>query len=161
MLPAADAIWICRLMDANVATFTGTVVDVPSNFRSGDSVILSLTASLRRSAFTDPNAPASSHDGVSAKKSFFEDNKETDKEKGLRERKAALNQLFSRVNLLALVDLEAGEGKVGQLLNKREMLEKYEGARKGDEEEEGKEIAQDRLGEICEFACEGCTRESC
>lgn len=138
-------------MDAGVATFTGTCVDVERDFKSGDSVILSITASLRRPAFTDPNAaPKAVSTSADGRRTFHDDLKETELEKGLRERKGALNTLFSRVNLTPVVDAEAaGDPLAGQLKGKREMLDQYEKSGKAGEEEEEKELSEDALAQVC------------
>jgi hypothetical protein len=141
-------------MDAGVATFTGTCVDVDRDFKAGDSVVLSITASLRRSAFTNPNAaPQAVSNSADGRKTFHDDLKETETEKGMRERKAALNTLFSRVNLTPVVDVETkGDGVAGQLAGKREMLDQYEKSRKAGEEEEEKELSEDALAQVCKLS---------
>lgn len=160
---AADASWICRLMDAGTATFAGTCVDVGRDFKSGDSVVLSITASLRRSAFADPNAaPIPVSTSAGGQKSFHEDLKETKTEKAMRERKAALNTLFSRVNLTPVVDVEAqADGPGRQFMGKREMLDQYEKNGTVGEEEEEKELSQDALAQVCESHPRFCYCANC
>ncbi len=138
-------------MDAGVATFTGTCVDVDRDFKSGDSVILSLVVSFRRSAFADPNAaPKAVSTSKDGRKTFHDDLKETETEKGMRERKGALNTLFSRVNLTPVVDVDTkGDGVTGQLLGKKEMLDQYEKSTRAGEEEEEKELSEDALAQVC------------
>lgn len=134
----------------------------------GDSIVLSLTPSISRSAFTDSNLPRGVEAPTKGKdKSFHEDLKETTHEKMLRERKTALNRLFDKTSLqpVALPEVKLGSSKgkgkakdQSGTQSRRGMLEKYDGgaamkkkgSSQGEEDEEGEEMSEMQLNMVCE-----------
>lgn len=107
-LAEADASWIAKLMDLKMATFEGTVLQCAKEFRSGDSVVLSLTVLISRSAFDYvPPILSSSKSAKAEEKGLVGDTsldsfKETGLEKLLTERKLILTRLFQAINLRPL-----------------------------------------------------------
>lgn len=73
-----------------------TVVDVPSNLKTGLDVVVSLSAYILAKAFKPPNIRKGSDDH---KRPMFDEGAETAEEQKLRERKQALLKLFDAVNL--------------------------------------------------------------
>ncbi|GAA5863251.1 hypothetical protein JCM1840_002523 [Sporobolomyces johnsonii] len=146
-----DSAWLAKLIDLDLLRITGFCAEVKDNFRSGEDMRLILSISIAKSAFTNPNTsapePVSHLTSVAAKKPFIDDLKETDREKLLRERKAALNKLFDKTNLQPLVD-EESSGRVsalpGSTQSKRAMLEKMEKRKNG----EGDDEEEDEMNEI-------------
>ncbi|BGP07126.1 DNA helicase rad5 [Rhodotorula toruloides] len=139
-----DAAWLAKLLDHDLLRVTGYCVACPEKFRSGDDMQLSLSISLARNAFVDPNTsapePISQLINTAGKKGFLDDLKETNREKLLRERKKALNTLFDKADLHPYI--EDGNMPTGTQ-SKRAMLDKMEKRTGvGDEEEE------DELNEI-------------
>lgn len=111
---------------------------------------LSLTISLAKSAFTDPNTaapePVSHLTSVVGKKGFLDDLRETDREKLLRERKKALNTLFDKADLQPYV--EDGSAPTGTQ-SKRAMLSRMEkGKGKAKAGASGSEDEEDEMNEI-------------
>ncbi|GAA6046444.1 hypothetical protein JCM3770_004927 [Rhodotorula araucariae] len=142
-----DSAWLAKLLDHDLLQVTGYCVACPEKFRSGEDMQLSLTISLAKTAFTDPNTsapePVSHLASATGKKGFLDDLRETDRERLLRERKKALNTLFDKADLQPYV--EDGSAPTGTQ-SKRAMLSRMEkGKGKGgsgseDEEEEMNEI---------------------
>jgi hypothetical protein len=119
-------------------------------------VLLSLTAFVSHTAFANANLPRVQPlvpDGK-GKKIIAEDLKETEHEKGLRERKVALNRLLDRVNLNPTVRAGAAGAK-GKGVSKRSMLEAYsqtlgKKSGSGDEDDgEEKELNENQLNQVC------------
>lgn len=150
----SDASWMAKLMDLQVVTFTGTCVDAPKAFQTGDTVVLSISLTIHRAAFSfgfDINPIITGPDG---KKTFQDDLKETPNEKKLRERKFSLNRLLDKVSLepvtlSAISSDKKGKGKAA----KRNLFEDYDGMmvkRKdaGGEEEEEEEMDVNQLNQI-------------
>ncbi|GJN89752.1 hypothetical protein Rhopal_002741-T1 [Rhodotorula paludigena] len=141
-----DSAWLAKLLDHDMLIVTGYCVACPDKFRSGDDIQLSLSISLRKTAFTDPNTsapePVSALTSVAGKKGFLDDLKETDREKLLRERKKALSTLFDKADLQPYV--EDGSMPTGTQ-SKRAMLSRMEkkgsgGSGSDEEEDEMSEI---------------------
>ncbi|BGP39099.1 DNA helicase rad5 [Rhodotorula kratochvilovae] len=142
-----DSAWLAKLLDHDLLQVTGYCVACPEKFRSGDDMQLSLTVSLAKTAFTDPNTsapePVSHLTSVNGKKGFLDDLRETDREKLLRERKKALNTLFDKADLQPYV--EDGSAPTGTQ-SKRAMLSRMEkGKGKGGS---GSEDEEDEMNEI-------------
>ncbi|KZS91640.1 hypothetical protein SISNIDRAFT_456554, partial [Sistotremastrum niveocremeum HHB9708] len=93
--PPAVSEWMAKLIDLDVIHFQGcTVVDCPPKLRLGSHILLSIKVFIQPSAFKnhitiDDDAP----------RAAFQEDKETDSEKSLRARKAALLALFKTVGL--------------------------------------------------------------
>ncbi|KAL8292853.1 hypothetical protein RQP46_000547 [Phenoliferia psychrophenolica] len=159
-----DSVWVSKLLDLSIISFTATCVECPSKFRSGDAVVLSLRPFINATAFVDANVvvpvvePATV-DSKGKKKLVQVELKETDHERKLRERKVALNCLFDRVSLSPTVAAGAagggkkGKGK-GKGVSKRSMLEAYshtlhKKAMSGDDEDDDeKDLNENQLNQV-------------
>ncbi|GAA5841303.1 hypothetical protein JCM9279_000609 [Rhodotorula babjevae] len=143
-----DSAWLAKLLDHDLLDVKGYCVACRDNFRSGDDMQLSLTISLAKAAFTDPNTaapePVSHLTSVVGKKGFLDDLRETDREKLLRERKKALNTLFDKADLQPYV--EDGSAPTGTQ-SKRAMLSRMEKG-KGKAGPSGSEDEEDEMNEI-------------
>ncbi|KPV77426.1 uncharacterized protein RHOBADRAFT_51281 [Rhodotorula graminis WP1] len=143
-----DSAWLAKLLDHDLLDVKGYCVACRDNFRSGDDMQLSLSISLAKSAFTDPNTaapePVSHLTSVVGKKGFLDDLRETDREKLLRERKKALNTLFDKADLQPYV--EDGSAPTGTQ-SKRAMLSRMEKG-KGKAGPSGSEDEEDEMNEI-------------
>jgi DNA repair protein RAD5 len=139
----------------------------PLQHTKGDSILLSLTPSISRRAFADSNLPRAPDPATLTKKGIHDDLKETDHEKMLRQRKAALNRLFDKTGLQPVAlgkdpvgkdGKGKGKGKAGSSQSRRGLLEKYDAgkARKKSpksgegEDEEGEEMSEMQLNMVCE-----------
>ncbi|KAK4057901.1 DNA helicase rad5 [Microbotryomycetes sp. JL221] len=123
-----DASWMCKLLDLSMISFTGNCVDCPRNFRSADTITLSLSIFVHRSAFIDPNIKLVHADRTS-NGNFFDSQKESDEEKQLRLRKLALNKMFDKMSLSPVMQADATMNKALSSFgpqSKRRMLEKME-----------------------------------
>lgn len=111
---------------------------------------LSLSISLSRNAFVDPNTsapePISQLTNTAGKKGFLDDLKETDREKLLRERKKALNTLFDKADLHPYI--EDGNMPTGTQ-SKRAMLDKMEKRTGIGDEEDEDELNEIQLNLVC------------
>ncbi|GAA5823645.1 hypothetical protein JCM11251_000709 [Rhodosporidiobolus azoricus] len=174
---SSDAQWLAKLMDLDLLQVKGHCVFVSENFRSGEDISLSLSISLRRSAFINPNkvpvppptSSAEAKNAASLAANFNASLLETSSEKHLRERKRALNTLFDKTNLQPLPDPEAeekakkakqaegdqkGKGKAmggakpSASQSKRAMLDRMEKSRAGGGSGEEGEDEEDEMNEI-------------
>ncbi|ORY91570.1 SNF2 family N-terminal domain-domain-containing protein [Leucosporidium creatinivorum] len=158
-----DAVWMSKLLDLDMIEFEGTSIDVPKGFKSGDSILLSVTPSICRRAFADSNLPrAPDPVAVSGKKGIHDDLKETDHEKMLRQRKSALNRLFDKTGLQPVAvgkdsgvkDVKGkGKGKAsgpGGTQSKRALLERYDagGRKKSPKSGEGEDDESEEMSEM-------------
>ncbi|TNY22091.1 SNF2 family N-terminal domain-containing protein [Rhodotorula diobovata] len=164
-----DSAWLAKLLDHDLLDVKGYCVACPDKFRSGDDMQLSLSVSLAKRAFTDPNTAAveplsaARHgpNGVGAgaatggkKQGFLDDLRETDREKLLRERKKALNTLFDKADLQPVVVDGGGAGDPpGSTQSKRAMLSRLEKGRtkgkgKAAGSGSGSEDEEDEMNEI-------------
>ncbi|KWU47480.1 hypothetical protein RHOSPDRAFT_30907 [Rhodotorula sp. JG-1b] len=138
-----DGAWLAKLLDHDLLKVTGYCVACPDKFRSGDDIQLSLSISLEKSAFTDPNIHAAEptpEASTNGKKSFLDDLHETEREKLLRERKKAFNILFDKADLQPY---QEGSALPTGSQSKRAMLDRLEkraGVGDDDEEDEMSEI---------------------
>ncbi|SCV70982.1 BQ2448_3744 [Microbotryum intermedium] len=143
-----DATWMTKLMDLDIIAFEGVATMVDRNFKSGDTIYLTLTPYILRSAFTTPHQSISPVTSTSkGQQTFHQDLKETTTERTLRQRKLALNKLFDKIDLQPFVRAQTGsrkgKGKMGAVISspsKRAMLERYDARFAGkdadDEDEE-------------------------
>ncbi|SGY79936.1 BQ5605_C008g05254 [Microbotryum silenes-dioicae] len=143
-----DATWMSKLLDLDIIAFEGVATMVDRKFKSGDTIYLTLTPYILRSAFTAPSQtinPVTSD--LKGGQTFHQDLKETTTERSLRQRKLALNKLFDKIDLQPFVRAQTGsrkgKGKAGGVSSspsKRAMLENYDaklaGKDTGDEDEE-------------------------
>ncbi|KAM0747434.1 hypothetical protein T439DRAFT_305206 [Meredithblackwellia eburnea MCA 4105] len=149
----ADAQWIAKLLDGGIVSFTGSCIHSEKNFRSGDTIILSLTPWISHSAFVDANLISKVEPVSKDEKgnSFIHAVQESESEKVLRERKVALNRLFDKVNLHPTVAAGAsGKNKDIKGMSKRAMLEAYSHStmRLSQELEEEQEISENQMNLI-------------
>lgn len=125
-------------------------------------MVLSLTVSVDRAAFQDPNVSRSDANPVATSdgKTFHNELKETSEEKMLRERKVALNRLFDKISLQPVTRAEIlkskGKGEApSSSQSKRGMLERYDAVRKKaaavNEEDEEPELSEIQLNMVCKF----------
>ncbi|GAA6012072.1 hypothetical protein JCM10207_005118 [Rhodosporidiobolus poonsookiae] len=167
-----DSSWLAKLMDLELLDVGGYCVHCNPKFRSGEDISLSLTISLRRTAFINPNSSRPSTSSTSSaaatgadkdastsdaktKKAFHDSLLETSREKTLRERKRALNTLFDKADLQPVLEADepssadAGKGKpsASQSQSKRAMLSRLERSRAGagGEDEEEDEMSEIQL----------------
>lgn len=94
-VPVDIGAWVSVLLDADMAWFTGTVIDAPSTLRMGNTILVSLRAYITPSAFTKPAFTNS----VGGKPSIFNEGAESTDEVVLREKKTSLLRLFSVLSL--------------------------------------------------------------
>lgn len=88
------ASWVSKLLDMGIILLKGTVVDCPAQLRSGNDITLSVQVYILPEAFAKPNTAA-----VTEINLISSEGTETADEKALRNRKASMVELFSRVNL--------------------------------------------------------------
>jgi DNA repair protein RAD5 len=97
-LPAGDAAFISPLLDPGMIELTGTVVDAPASLTIGCDILLNLKVFLTRKAFEE-NVMQAGKGGDEEERSraggFWQQQGETEDEKRMRLRKAALGKLFS------------------------------------------------------------------
>lgn len=114
---------------------------------------LSLSISLKRNAFTDPNIHAAEPPAktpADSKKSWLDDLQETEREKVMRERKKALNILFDKADLQPYQhDSALPTGSQ----SKRIMLDRMEKRTGVGDEDEEDEMSEIQLNLVCAFAC--------
>ena len=97
-----------RRIHPGIVEFRGsTVVDVPSDLKTGLDIVVSLSVYILAKAFKRPNSRKGSDDH---KRPMFDEGAETAEEQELRERKQALLKLFDAVNLHPL----RGSGVLGK-----------------------------------------------
>ncbi|GAA5986669.1 hypothetical protein JCM10908_003851 [Rhodotorula pacifica] len=138
-----DGAWLAKLLDHDILKVTGYCVACPEKFRSGDDIQLSLSVSLKKTAFTDPNIHAAEPTEAPSphgKKSFLDDLQETEREKLLRERKKAFNILFDKADLQPYQEdsaLRTGSQSKRAMLDR---MEKRTGVGDDEEEDEMSEI---------------------
>jgi len=94
-VPVDFGAWISVLMDADMAWFTGTVIDAPPILRMANTILVSLRVYITPAAFTKP-AFTNSAGGTST---IFNEGAESTDEVILREKKASLLRLFSVLSL--------------------------------------------------------------
>jgi DNA repair protein RAD5 len=94
-VPVDVGAWVSVLMDADMAWFTGTVIDVPSILRMGNTILVSLRVYITPTAFTKPTFTNS----IGGTQTMFNEGAESVDEVILREKKASLLRLFSVLSL--------------------------------------------------------------
>ncbi|KAK0559434.1 DNA helicase rad5 [Tilletia horrida] len=96
-LPAEVASWASKLLDMEMVSFDGIVIDCPNSLTVGCDVLLQVKAYIMAPAFTNAIKLTGSDgpDGAS----FRNEAAETDDEKMLRERKTGLLRLFKTCGL--------------------------------------------------------------
>ncbi len=94
-VPVDIGAWVSVLLDADMAWFTGTVIDAPSILRMGNTILVSLRVYITPSAFTKPAFTNS----VGGTPNIFNEGAESTDEVFLRERKTSLLRLFSVLSL--------------------------------------------------------------
>lgn len=136
-----------------IVDFNGsTVIDCPATLHSGADLIVSLSVYVYASAFKPPSTSAEE-----PTKNMFNPGQETQDERTLRERKAALLSLFEAVNLRPRV--QGGGNTQKESENTVERSTQYPGGAKqkrteivGDGEEveveEGEELSDNELDMI-------------
>ncbi|KAI0073947.1 hypothetical protein K474DRAFT_1648766 [Panus rudis PR-1116 ss-1] len=110
-LPQDVASWVSKLLDLDIIEFrNSTVIDCPDTLRSGAEIIVSLNVYIKSSAFK----PISRHDDDQPKTMFSED-RETETEQTLRERKGALLRLFDALNIKPRKGTSSAKRRKGEL----------------------------------------------
>jgi DNA repair protein RAD5 len=94
-VPVDVGAWVSVLMDADMAWFTGTVIDAPSILRMGNTILVSLRVYITPAAFTKPALTNS----VGGTPTMFNEGAESTDEVVLREKKTSLLRLFSVLSL--------------------------------------------------------------
>ncbi|KAE8224047.1 hypothetical protein CF319_g2989 [Tilletia indica] len=97
-LPAEVASWASKLLDMDIVSFDGTVIDCPDMLTVGCDILLQVKAYINASAFTNAIKLLGGDDTQGAS-SFRNEAAETTDEKMLRERKAGLLRLFRTCGL--------------------------------------------------------------
>ncbi|CAO1633738.1 unnamed protein product [Sympodiomycopsis kandeliae] len=99
-LPQEVAVWMSKLIDLDLATFEGSVVDCPPILSVGCDILLDIRAYLKREAFpAREDVRKSRNTENEPAKNFFQETAETSTEKELRQRKSALIRLFKACDL--------------------------------------------------------------
>lgn len=97
-LPAGDAAFISPLLDPGMIELSGTVVDAPASLTVGCDILLNLKVYLTKKAFEE-NVMQAGKGGEEEERAraggFWQQQGETEDEKRMRLRKAALDKLFS------------------------------------------------------------------
>ncbi|KAK0558349.1 DNA helicase rad5 [Tilletia horrida] len=93
-LPAEVASWASKLMDMDMVSFDGTVIDCPDSLTVGCDILLQIKAYIVSSAFTNTIQLTGSEDTQAGGGNFRNEAAETTDEKMLRERKTGLLRLF-------------------------------------------------------------------
>ncbi|CAD6892456.1 unnamed protein product [Tilletia caries] len=96
-LPAEVASWASKLLDMDIVSFDGTVIDCPDMLTVGCDMLLQVKAYITASAFTNAIQLSGGDDPQPA--SFRNEAAESTDEKMLRERKAGLVRLFRTCGL--------------------------------------------------------------
>jgi len=97
-LPAGDASFISPLLDPGMIELVGEVIDAPASLTVGCDILLNLKVYLTRKAFEEDvmvGAKGGTDDTAKAG-TFWQQQGETEDEKRMRLRKAALDKLFSK-----------------------------------------------------------------
>jgi DNA repair protein RAD5 len=97
-LPAGDASFISPLLDPGMIELVGEVIDAPASLTVGCDILLNLKVYLTRKAFEEAvmvGSKSGTDDGSKAG-NFWQQQGETEDEKRMRLRKAALDKLFSK-----------------------------------------------------------------
>ena len=94
-VPVDFGAWVSVLLDADMAWFTGTVIDAPSILRTGNTILVSLRVYITPTAFTKPTFTNS----VGGTPTIFNEGAESTDEVILREKKTSLLRLFSVLSL--------------------------------------------------------------
>ena len=97
-LPAGDASFISPLLDPGMIELVGEVIDAPASLTVGCDILLNLKVYLTRKAFEEAvmvGGKGGMDDGSKAG-TFWQQQGETEDEKRMRLRKAALDKLFSK-----------------------------------------------------------------
>lgn len=137
-LPNHVAGWVSKLLDMNIISLAGTVVDCPKPLRTGNNVVLSLRAYMLASAFRKSRSII--HDNEH--KTWWDEGKQTPDEKVLSERKESLLRLFDVVSLMPVRTSRAtrsnktedsaagvktkGKGKAAEIIGDDEDAEEVE-----------------------------------
>jgi len=146
-LPNHIASWVSKLLDMNIISLTGTVVDCPKPLRTGNNVVLSLRTYMLPAAFHKPCSVL--HDNE--RRTWWDEGKQTMDEKILSERKASLLRLFDIVSLRPVRTSQAsrsddlGDLDAGASINKTKGKEKAAEIIGDDEDAEEVELEGEEL----------------
>lgn len=88
-LSVTEASFLVHLLDTDIISLTGHVIDCPPSLSTGVTILLNVKVFLTRKAFEKPDKTAREENGT-----FWQEQKETADEEAMRQRKEALGFLF-------------------------------------------------------------------
>lgn len=90
-LSVTEASFLVHLLDTDIISLTGHVIDCPPSLSTGVTILLNVKVFLTRKAFEKPDKTAREENGT-----FWQEQKETADEEAMRQRKEALGFLFGK-----------------------------------------------------------------
>lgn len=90
-LSVTEAGFLVHLLDTDIISLTGHVIDCPPSLSTGCTILLNVKVYLTRDAFKKPDKANREENGT-----FWQEQKETSEEEAMRQRKEALGSLFSK-----------------------------------------------------------------
>lgn len=92
-LSVTEASFLVHLLDTDIISLTGHVIDCPQSLSTGCTILLNVKVFLTRKAFEKPDKANREENGT-----FWQEQKETAEEEAMRQRKEALGSLFSEIS---------------------------------------------------------------
>lgn len=88
-LSVTEAGFLVHLLDTDIISLTGHVIDCPQSLSTGCTILLNVKVYLTRQAFQEADKASREENGT-----FWQEQKETSEEEAMRQRKEALGSLF-------------------------------------------------------------------